>query len=136
MLTIGKVCVKTAGRDAGQMAVIIDVLDKNLVMIDGQVRRRKCNIAHLEPTSKSVEVKKNASHEDVVHALKALEIAVVDRKPKAKSTNQKKPVARSYVASKAPAKRAAAKAKVAEDKTAARKAGVKSAKPAVAKAKK
>ena len=88
MLTIGRVCVKTAGRDAGQMAVIVDVLDNNLVMIDGQVRRRKCNVMHLEPTSKTVDVSKNASHGDVVKALKAVDIAVVERKPKAKAAKQ------------------------------------------------
>lgn len=88
MLNIGTVCIKTAGRDAGQTAVIVDILDNNLVMIDGQVRRRKCNIAHIEPTSKKVEIKKGASHADVVHALKAHGIAVVERKSKPKAPKQ------------------------------------------------
>ena len=47
MFEIGKTCLKIAGRDAGKLAVIIDVLDETYVMIDGEVRRRKCNIYHL-----------------------------------------------------------------------------------------
>ena len=89
MLQIGRVCVKTAGRDAGQMAVIVDVLDHKTILVDGQVRRRKCNIAHVEPTSKTVEIKKGASHQEVVAALKQHGIEVVERKPKAKAPRQK-----------------------------------------------
>jgi large subunit ribosomal protein L14e len=105
MITIGTVCIKTAGRDAGQAAVIVDILDNNIVMIDGQVRRRKCNIAHIEPTSKRVEIKKGASHADVVHALKAHGIAIVERKPKAKAPKQKT-TAKAPVKAAAPAKTA------------------------------
>ncbi|MAG08197.1 50S ribosomal protein L14e, partial [Candidatus Woesearchaeota archaeon] len=46
---IGRLVVKTAGRDAGKKALIVDSLDKSHVLIDGETRRRKCNIAHLEP---------------------------------------------------------------------------------------
>ena len=51
-------CVKIAGRDAGGRAVIVDVLDDNFVLIDGGVRRRKCNIIHLEPSDKKIDIKK------------------------------------------------------------------------------
>ena len=87
VLEIGRVCVKVAGRDAGQMAVIVNIVDKKIVVIDGQVRRRKCNIAHLEPTSKSVKIDKDASHNAVVSALKSIDIEVVERKPR-KTTKQ------------------------------------------------
>jgi len=43
----GRICVKTAGRDAGLKCVIVDVLDDKFVLIDGETRRRKCNILHL-----------------------------------------------------------------------------------------
>jgi large subunit ribosomal protein L14e len=69
MFEIGKTCLKIAGRDAGKLAVIIDVLDETYVMIDGEVRRRKCNIYHLEPLEKKVDIQKNASHADVLKAL-------------------------------------------------------------------
>ena len=61
MIEIGRVCVKTAGRDAGLKCVVIDI-DKKLVLIDGQTRRRKCGIAHLEPTKDVLKIKKGASH--------------------------------------------------------------------------
>ncbi len=49
MTEVGTVCLKIAGRDAGMKAVVVEKLDKEFVLIDGQVRRRKCNIKHLEP---------------------------------------------------------------------------------------
>jgi large subunit ribosomal protein L14e len=58
MYQIGRLCVKLAGRDARKKCVIIDVLDNNFVMIDGQTRRKKCNIRHLEPLDKVLKIKK------------------------------------------------------------------------------
>ena len=57
-MKIGQLCVKIAGRDAGQHCLVVDVLEKNSVLIDGQTRRRKCNILHLEPLVKVLEIKK------------------------------------------------------------------------------
>jgi len=74
MYEVGRLCVKIAGRDAKGKCVIVDIVDKNSVLIDGQVRRRKCNIKHLEPLNE------NASHSDVVKALDAMGIKVVDTK--------------------------------------------------------
>lgn len=71
---IGRLCVKLAGRDAGKECLIIKSLDKNLVMIDGLTRRRKCNIGHLEFLDKVAEIKENASHEEVLKALEAIGI--------------------------------------------------------------
>jgi len=82
MFEIGRLVVKIAGRDAGLKGVIIDKLNDNYVLIDGQVRRRKCNIKHLEPLNKVIKIKKNASHKEVVDALKKLKIEVKERKPK------------------------------------------------------
>ena len=69
MIEIGRVCVKIAGRDAGKKCVVVEIIDKNLVMIDGETRRRKCNLEHIEPLDKKVEIKKGASHEEVIAAL-------------------------------------------------------------------
>lgn len=60
MIEIGRICIKLAGRDARKRCVIVDVLDKNYVLIDGETRRRKCNILHLEPLNKVVDIKKGA----------------------------------------------------------------------------
>ena len=56
--------MKIAGRDARGKCVVVDVLDTNYVLIDGQVRRRKCNVDHLEPLGEKIELKKNAGHEE------------------------------------------------------------------------
>jgi len=91
-MEIGQVCMKIAGRDAGKKCVIIDTIDKNFVLIDGATRRRKCNIAHLEPLQEKVKVKKGASHEEIALALKAIGITVPVKKKKApKATPEAKP---------------------------------------------
>ncbi len=69
MLEIGRICVKLAGRDAGKKAVVIDVLDEPYVLVDGEVRRKKCNVKHLEPLDETIEIKKNATHSEVLEAL-------------------------------------------------------------------
>ncbi|MEM4282227.1 MAG: 50S ribosomal protein L14e [Candidatus Woesearchaeota archaeon] len=71
MFEIGRICVKIAGRDAGKACAVVDVINERMVLIDGATRRRKCNIAHLEPLDKKIDIKKGASHEEVVAALKA-----------------------------------------------------------------
>lgn len=77
-MKIGLLCVKIAGRDAGQKAVVIDILDKNMVLIDGNTRRRKCNFSHLEVIGE-LKVKAKASHADVVDAMRKAGIEVVKR---------------------------------------------------------
>lgn len=73
-IEVGRVCVKLNGRETGQKCVIVDVIDKNFVLITGPkkvsgVRRRRTNVKHLEPTEDMVEVKKGASDEDVTKAI-------------------------------------------------------------------
>lgn len=82
---IGRVCVKIAGRDAGRKCIIIEVLDKNYVLVDGETRRKKVNTAHLEPLDILAKVKKGASHEEVMSALK-------EASPKAEKTAESRPV--------------------------------------------
>ena len=82
MITIGRLCVKTAGRDAGKKCVVIDEFNKTYVLIDGETRRRKCNIAHLEPLSQVFDIKKGADHRSVAEIFKTLGISLVDKKPR------------------------------------------------------
>jgi len=70
MMDIGRVCIKIAGRDAGEIAVVIDKIDETFVLVDGNVRRKRCNIKHLEPTEKLVAIQNGASTEDVHAAMK------------------------------------------------------------------
>lgn len=81
-MEVGQLCVKIAGRDAGKKCVVVDVLDKNFVLIDGETRRRKCNILHIEPLEQTVDVKKGASHELVAKALESLGITSRNTKQK------------------------------------------------------
>ncbi len=90
MIEIGRLCVKVAGRDAGLKCVIVDVLDDRFVLIDGETRRRKCNILHLEPLNQVIKIKKNANHEDVFEALKEIGIEARQTKPKPKTERPKK----------------------------------------------
>lgn len=67
---VGRVCVKTLGREAGSKCVIVEVIDKNYALIDGLVvKRRRSNIKHLEPLSDKIEISKGASHDDVEKAI-------------------------------------------------------------------
>lgn len=56
-IEVGRVCIKTAGREAGEKCAIIDIIDDNFVEIVGQIiKNRRCNINHLEPIDQTVEV--------------------------------------------------------------------------------
>jgi large subunit ribosomal protein L14e len=56
-IEVGRVCVKTAGREAGEKCVILEIVDENFVEIVGNsVKNRRCNINHLEPIEESLEV--------------------------------------------------------------------------------
>ena len=90
MIEVGRICVKLAGRDAGKKCVIIDVLDKNFVMIDGGVRRRKCNIDHLEPTKDTIKISKNAAHDAVKKEFESLKLFVWETKPRQAKDKPKK----------------------------------------------
>jgi large subunit ribosomal protein L14e len=73
-VAVGRVCVKLNGRETGQKCVIVDVIDKNFVLVTGPkklsgVRRRRTNVKHLEPTAETIDIKKGASDEDVAKAI-------------------------------------------------------------------
>ena len=74
-IEIGRICVKILGREAGKKCVIVDVVDKNFVLITGPktvsgIKRRRANITHLEPTSEKLEMKRGATDEEIAEALK------------------------------------------------------------------
>jgi ribosomal protein L14E/L6E/L27E len=90
-MKIGDLVMKIAGRDAGLRGVIVKNLDHNKVLVDGEVRRREVNLAHLEPLNKHLEVKEDASHEDVVNLFKIeLGVELKASKPKKASEKPKK----------------------------------------------
>lgn len=75
-IEIGRICVKISGREAGRKCVIVDIIDENYVLITGPknltgVKRRRCNINHIEVLDKKIDVAKGASDEEVVKSLEA-----------------------------------------------------------------
>ncbi|HIH10202.1 MAG TPA: 50S ribosomal protein L14e [Candidatus Diapherotrites archaeon] len=68
---VGRVCIKTKGRDAGSIVAIIDSgEDKNYAVIEGaKARRKKCNVRHLLFTDRKINIKKNAAREEIVEKL-------------------------------------------------------------------
>jgi len=86
---IGRLCVKLAGRDAGRECLIVEDLKDNFVLIDGNTRRRKCNLKHLKMLPQKAELKKGAVHADVAKALTDMGFEVVERVAKAKKEVKK-----------------------------------------------
>jgi large subunit ribosomal protein L14e len=73
---IGRVCIKTSGREAGSYCVIISQLEGKFVTITGpkhisSVRRRNCNIRHLEPLDIKIEIPSEADDSAVEKALES-----------------------------------------------------------------
>ena len=88
MLDVGRLCVKTAGRDAGKTCVIVDTLENDYLLVDGETRRRKVSSSHVEPLDRTINVPKGASHEQVVHAFKTIGIELTVKKAKAPKVEQ------------------------------------------------
>ena len=70
----GRICVKVVGREAGSHCVVVEQKEANYVMITGPkhisgVRRRLCNIRHLEPLETVLEISKGADDEAVEKAI-------------------------------------------------------------------
>ena len=65
-IDVGRVCVKTQGREKGNKCVIIDVIDRNFVVVTGpDVKRRRVNMDHLMPLDETVNIQRNATDEEV-----------------------------------------------------------------------
>jgi large subunit ribosomal protein L14e len=74
-IEVGRICVKSVGREAGKKCVVVDLVDKNFVLITGpkklsEIKRRRANINHLEPTQEKIDIKRGATDEEVTEALK------------------------------------------------------------------
>ncbi|MCE4617765.1 MAG: 50S ribosomal protein L14e [Desulfurococcales archaeon] len=85
-IEIGRICVKTRGREAGRKCVIVDIIDENFVLVTGPktltgVRRRRVNIDHIEPTSKKIDIEKGASDEEVLNAITSAGLTDYMREP-------------------------------------------------------
>ena len=93
-LDIGRICVKKLGREAGKKCVIIDFVDKSFVLVTGPkaltgVKRRRVNVRHLEPTTDSIKIARQASDEDIIATTKT-EDKIEERATKAKPRTRQK----------------------------------------------
>ena len=89
-LEIGRLCIKTSGQEKGKECVVVDVPGKTFVLIDGNVKRRKCNIAHLRPTPTLLGIKKNASTSEVKEIMQKEGIKIKEKiRMKDKFSNKK-----------------------------------------------
>ena len=79
MLETGRIVLKIAGREAGKYAVIIDSVKDNFVLITGPksitgVKRRKCNIDHIEPTEHKFDIDAKADDVSVENLWKSSDL--------------------------------------------------------------
>lgn len=98
MFEVGRVCLKLAGREAGKYCVIVKKMDESFVMVTGpksltNVKRRRCNINHLEPIEEKVKIKAEATDAEVLKAYQ--EASLLSKlgfeKPKEVKKEEKKP---------------------------------------------
>ncbi len=78
-IELGRVCVKTSGRNAGKYCVITGILDDNYVTVAGpkainKMKAKKCNVEHLAFTDKKLELNDKATEKDVEDALKSAKL--------------------------------------------------------------
>lgn len=70
VIEVGRVCLKTKGKDAGKKVVIVN-FEKDFAIVDGpRVKRKKCNMQHLLPLKEKLEIKKDATKDEVKRLLK------------------------------------------------------------------
>lgn len=69
-MDIGRVCLKVKGREQGEKCVVLDVIDRNFVIVVGpNVKRRRVNMNHIIPLEEAVELQRNATDEEAIAAL-------------------------------------------------------------------
>lgn len=71
---VGRICVKLTGREAGKKCVIVDVVDRNFVLVTGPkqvngMKRRRVNVNHIEPTERKINIKRGDTDDQIMKAL-------------------------------------------------------------------
>ncbi|MCS6784779.1 MAG: 50S ribosomal protein L14e [Candidatus Caldarchaeum sp.] len=72
---VGRVVIKTRGRDAGCKGVVVAVYADGHVLVTGPksltgLRRKRVNVRHILPTPQKLEIKKDASDDEVLKTIK------------------------------------------------------------------
>lgn len=66
IFTIGRVCYKTTGRDAGNKVVIIEAAKSGFAIVEGGATKKgRANISHLLATTQTVELPKTYTRKDL-----------------------------------------------------------------------
>ena len=73
-MDVGRICLKLKGREAAKRCVVVDVIDRNYVMVTGPfeltgVKRRRVNMSHLKPLDEVIEIPRNASDKEIIDIL-------------------------------------------------------------------
>ncbi len=73
-IDVGRICVKLSGREAGKKCIVVDIVDKNFVLITGPkqlngVKRRRVNVSHIEATERKMNVRRGESDAELMKAL-------------------------------------------------------------------
>ncbi|MCW4039243.1 MAG: 50S ribosomal protein L14e [Candidatus Bathyarchaeota archaeon] len=69
-IQIGRVCLKTQGREKGRRCIIADIIDKNFLLITGPpkisgVKRRRVNVKHIQPLEHVIDINRGMSDEEI-----------------------------------------------------------------------
>lgn len=75
-IEVGRICIKIVGRESGKKCAVVDIVDKNFILITGPktisgIKRRRVNINHVEATQNKINIKRGATDEEVIEVLKA-----------------------------------------------------------------
>jgi large subunit ribosomal protein L14e len=152
MLEVGRLCLKTAGREAGRYCVVVKPMDENFVMVTGpkdltSVKRRRCNVNHLEPVMEVLKINSDAPDSEVLKAFQSANLVTklgletgkpkpagkaVPEKPKADKARKEKPAEKKEKAK--PKKSSRIRGVLSKKKPPARKAEPKKSKPKPKKA--
>jgi large subunit ribosomal protein L14e len=73
-IDIGRICVKLTGREAGKKCIIVDIVDRNFVLITGpkhlnSLKRRRVNVSHIEPTEQKLNIRRGETDEELMKIL-------------------------------------------------------------------
>jgi len=100
MIEVGSICIKTVGREGGNYCVVVEKGKEGMFIITGPkeytgIRRRRCNVKHLEPTGHKIEIKSGATDAEIITILKKegliKKLGLVKHVVRGKKLKEKKP---------------------------------------------
>jgi large subunit ribosomal protein L14e len=70
-LGVGRVCIKTAGRKAGEKVVVLEIEKQGsfAIVAGPSVKKKRCNLRHLLPLERVVKVGKSISQKELAKIL-------------------------------------------------------------------